>query len=464
MPLFRINNRVIFFAHVPKTGGTSIEATLEKVGTIGIHRNPFGGGIPPQHWHAEIHEELIPFELYDMGFAVVRHPGSRLASEYRVRAVRSFPDAEPPPFSLWVERIIEAYRADPTVHANHIRPQSEFLSKNLKTFRYEGGLQSVVDSVLDFAGAAKHPVVPHKNKSPEVLVTFTDRTMATIADFYSDDFRLLGYEPDPEALLGGGRARRVSEEEDEAARARWLARPTEPAGPLRSAPMYQRVTSALAAAVSAGRRPLFGLGQSRAPRQRQAARPKVFGLGLSRTGTTSLNRALRSLGYDCHGYDPALLKAWKAGDVASLFLVTDRYNGFEDWPYPLAFREIMDRYGASARYILTTRSSPETWLASYMAHADRKGPDTAVYRRMAYGFDHPRGHEGEHLAFYSNHNAAVHQAIEDRGLQSCFAEVCWEHGDGWGELCALTGQPVPNRSFPHVNRRRIPGSPVSGRP
>ena len=183
--------------------------------------------------------------------------------------------------------------------------------------------------------------------------------------------------------------------------------------------------------------------------------PKVFCLGISRTGTTSLNRALRHLGYRVRGYDQDLLEAWHAGDREKLLSATEESDAFEDWPWPLAYREIMDRYGSSARYILTVRSSPQVWLESYIAHTDYKGPEREKYCDMAYGFPRPRGYEKEHLAFYHQHNAAVREAIAARELQACFAELSWQRGDGWAELCALTGHRVPRIPFPHKNQRRV---------
>lgn len=191
-------------------------------------------------------------------------------------------------------------------------------------------------------------------------------------------------------------------------------------------------------------------------KRKGAARAKVFGLGLSRTGTTSLNRALRQLGYRCKSYDAELLAKWTAGDKEALFRVTELYDAFDDWPFPLAFADLMDRYGAAARYVLTVRQSPQVWLTSYIGHADRKGAATAPARQMAYGFSHPRGHEAEHLAFYAEHNAAVRAAVQLRGLQSCFVEVSWEHGDGWAQLCGLTGDAVPVGPFPHANKSSQP--------
>jgi hypothetical protein len=90
-----------------------------------------------------------------------------------------------------------------------------------------------------------------------------------------------------------------------------------------------------------------------------------------------------------------------------------------------------------------------------MAHADHKGVATARYRRIAYGYDHPRGYEEEHVAFYNSHNRNVRAAAFELGLENCFAELCWEKGDGWNELCSLIGNPIPQKPFPHLNQRRV---------
>lgn len=185
----------------------------------------------------------------------------------------------------------------------------------------------------------------------------------------------------------------------------------------------------------------------------KSTKPKVFGLGLSKTGTKSLQQALVSLGYSNRSWDPELLIAWHQGNIDSIFAVTDAYDCVEDWPYLAAFRELMDRYGASARYVLTTRKNPAIWLDSVIAHADRVGPDYDLHRRIAFGYEHPRGHEREYLDFYDRHNADVKAAVSDRNLESCFAELCWESGDGWDELCGLIGQAPPARPFPHSNQR-----------
>lgn len=186
------------------------------------------------------------------------------------------------------------------------------------------------------------------------------------------------------------------------------------------------------------------------------SKPKVLGLGLSKTGTKTLQSALTSLGYTNRSWDPALLFEWHKGNIDALFAVTDAYDCVEDWPYLAAYRELMDRYGSSARYVLTVRKTPAIWLDSVIVHADLVGPEFDVHRRIAFGYDHPRGHEAEYLAYYEKHNAGVREAIRKKKLQDCFIEVCWETGDGWSELCSLIGKPVPSGPFPHSNRRPEP--------
>ena len=187
-------------------------------------------------------------------------------------------------------------------------------------------------------------------------------------------------------------------------------------------------------------------------------KPKVLGLGLSRTGTKSLREALMFLGYSNHTWDPILHERWFAGDLQALYAATDTHDCVEDWPFLAIYRELMDRYGEQARYVLTLRRSPEIWLDSVIAHANRIPAHHAIHRSMAFGYDDPENYRAEYLAYYDRHNDGVRAAIAERGLGHCFAEVCWEKGDGWGKLCGLIGRTPPDRPFPHCNQRPKSGA------
>lgn len=180
-------------------------------------------------------------------------------------------------------------------------------------------------------------------------------------------------------------------------------------------------------------------------------RPKLFGIGLNKTGTTTLGACMARLGWRHKSADRELLLAWERGDLDSVFRVIDQHDSFEDWPYPLMWREIYQRYGDGARYVLTVRRDAETWLASLMRHSLITHPHLHA-RRIAYGHDYPHGREAEHLAFYERHNDAVRRFFDTPERRHLFTELCWERGDGWPALCGLLDVPVPDEPLPHANR------------
>ena len=71
---------------------------------------------------------------------------------------------------------------------------------------------------------------------------------------------------------------------------------------------------------------------------------KVFGIGLNKTGTTTLASCLIELGYRHMSVRRDLLVGWFNGNLEPLFQVCDEYDSFEDWPYPLAYKELFYRY------------------------------------------------------------------------------------------------------------------------
>ena len=177
------------------------------------------------------------------------------------------------------------------------------------------------------------------------------------------------------------------------------------------------------------------------------SRHKVFGIGLNKTGTTTLAECLKHLGYRHTTSNLELTRCVENGDLAPVFRYADSYDSFEDWPWPLVYRELDQRFPGS-KFILTRRRDAATWLRSLKTHALLTGP--TEFRRIAYGYAVPQGHEAEHLARYETHNAEVCRYFRDR--PGDFLEVCWEEGAGWNELCSFLGRQVPDIPFPHANR------------
>jgi hypothetical protein len=173
---------------------------------------------------------------------------------------------------------------------------------------------------------------------------------------------------------------------------------------------------------------------------------KIFGIGFHRTGTTTLNECLKSLGFSHKGYDLDLLRHVDRGNLTPVRRVADQHECFDDWPWPLIFRRL-DAWHPEAKFILTIREDPETWLSSVKRHAKVTGPTES--RQIIYGQPRVEGHEDIYLDRYTKHNQAVRQYFAD--CPDDLLEICWETGSGWQELCDFLNMEVPDRPLPHAN-------------
>lgn len=180
-------------------------------------------------------------------------------------------------------------------------------------------------------------------------------------------------------------------------------------------------------------------------------RRKVFGIGLNKTGTSTLGACLTTLGYRHQSYSSSALKAFVDGRIDAVVAMTAGFDSCEDWPWPLAWRELYAQYGDGARFVLTTRSSAEIWVDSLKRHSLNTHPTRAM-RPLIYGHYYPHGYEAEHIAAYERHNQAVRDFFA-REAPHALLELCWENGDRWDRLCAFLGHDVPDAPFPHIRPR-----------
>jgi len=183
------------------------------------------------------------------------------------------------------------------------------------------------------------------------------------------------------------------------------------------------------------------------------SKQKVFGIGLNKTETTTLAKCLQHFGFRHKSFDLDLTKYVQNGHLEPVYEVADKNDSFEDWPWPLIFKKMDERY-RNSKFILTTRKNKYSWIKSLKRHADRIGP--TEFRELVYGFPMPHGHEDEHVKIYERHNKRVRSYFGNRGD---FLEVCWEEESGWEEICQFLDEPVPNIPFPHANQS--PSAPRS---
>jgi hypothetical protein len=180
-----------------------------------------------------------------------------------------------------------------------------------------------------------------------------------------------------------------------------------------------------------------------------ASKPiKVVGIGLSKTGTSTLKHMLTALGYRVCGPRKDLLARVRRGEMSAIDDTLKVYDGFEDWPWPLTYQHVMERYGQRARFILTVRDTTDKWLASVVAHGFRTDPAKSM--RHAYGYYRPFGREQEFRSMYEAHNDDVRRFFAAYPGQ--LLEFCLDKGDGWEKLCGFLDEPVPALPVPHANR------------
>jgi hypothetical protein len=204
---------------------------------------------------------------------------------------------------------------------------------------------------------------------------------------------------------------------------------------------------------------------------------KIFGIGLSRTGSKSLTAALRALGCQAVHFptDPVTQSEFFhffAEPTQTLKLsLLGRYDGVTDNPVSCVYPQL-DRAYPGSKFILTVRGK-ESWLRSCQLWWDRfvapvmENDDAQSiwsFMRLAgmvtYGtpyFDAMLFSQA-----YDTHLEAVTRYFHGRDRDLLILNIC--DGDGWHQLAPFIGAPVPDIPFPHRNKMISPpdrSAPVS---
>lgn len=196
---------------------------------------------------------------------------------------------------------------------------------------------------------------------------------------------------------------------------------------------------------------------------------EVVGAGLGRTGTMSLQAALRELlGAPCYHMSevfahPDHIEQWRRavrGEHVDLGAVLEGYAATVDWP-AAAFWRRLAHDNPDAVVLLSHRPAEEWWRSAdrtifdYVRRPDPEGPGETdelgrAHRRLTCEM-FERTFSPDYLsadaamAAFEAHNAAVRAEVPAERL------VEWQPGDGWEPICSALGLPVPDRAFPHTN-------------
>jgi hypothetical protein len=177
---------------------------------------------------------------------------------------------------------------------------------------------------------------------------------------------------------------------------------------------------------------------------------RIFGIGLSRTGTVSLTRALEQLGIKARHYpnDAATQEELRRGRYSlSILTETQALLDIPVSPYYAQF----DALYPEARFILTTRPE-DSWLESMENHfrlyvEQRHDAFDDFVHACVYGAVH---FSPERFRYVKGlHEQNVRTYFSDRPDKLLVFDVF--SGDSWPELCRFLELPVPDEPYPHKN-------------
>jgi sulfotransferase family protein len=204
----------------------------------------------------------------------------------------------------------------------------------------------------------------------------------------------------------------------------------------------------------------------------------VWGIGLTRTGTTSLNRALELLGYRAVHY-PTLSQ-----------LLHEPLEAATDEPVAVTYK-YLDFLYPDSKFILTDRDEDD-WIRSAAAHRKRHFERRRQWSPLDSPFAKPSGNwlqaqvstilgqsllrdrtvervftqttlygtvefdEEKFRQGYRRHCEDVARYFGDRPDDLLRMRIC--DGEGWERLCALLGCRVPSVPFPTLNTAAVAAS------
>lgn len=175
---------------------------------------------------------------------------------------------------------------------------------------------------------------------------------------------------------------------------------------------------------------------------------KVFGVGLQKTGTSTLGKVLSILGYKIElDTDYDLVDSLLKGEYDSIRDRVRNFDAFEDNPWPIVYKEL-DKWYPGSKFILTIRDH-DNWIGSITKHFGAKKSD---FREWFYGEGAPLSNEELYINRYHEHNEAVKEYFKSRTED--FLIIDFEKGQGWKEICDFLNEPVPNLALPHLNKNK----------
>ena len=178
---------------------------------------------------------------------------------------------------------------------------------------------------------------------------------------------------------------------------------------------------------------------------------RIFGIGLPKTGTTSLAAALELLGFQSLHCPRRFREMIHAGQ----YFFPEEHKG-KRWDALTNFGEQhweqLDKAFPGSKFILTTRKT-ETWLESCSQHYAK--PRKGIHGKATLEiFGMSVFHEARFRAIMRGQAKSVIDYFKHKPGRLLVVNLCGNPGWlCWKHLCQFLGEEQPDQVFPHNNRR-----------
>ena len=180
---------------------------------------------------------------------------------------------------------------------------------------------------------------------------------------------------------------------------------------------------------------------------------RIFCIGLSRTGTTSLHLALVALGYPAIHYPASIGMLWLQGDFSTR--TTANYQAYSDIPTGIFFKQLHESHPEAL--FIYTRRDPEAWANSVERHISNTPPPSQYtilrdYIRLSvYGT--LKFTRNRFIDQYRNHEERVMSYFKDYPERLLVLNI--DDGLSWEPICSFLNEEIPNLKFPRATAPNI---------
>jgi hypothetical protein len=186
------------------------------------------------------------------------------------------------------------------------------------------------------------------------------------------------------------------------------------------------------------------------------SRPYVFGIGLSKTGTTSLNDALEILGFRAEHLPPSTRVDAQGKIMLNWPWWLSKSDAATDLSVAAVFGELRMLF-PNAYFIYTPRDL-DKWLDSCRRHFTHDLAARRVAQKNFHLMELSQAFYGSFLydealyrAAYERHDQTVRAAFQG---DPAFLEFDLISNADWAPLCNFLDRPIPDRPFPKSNKGR----------